>query len=94
MKRPRSGGGSKHAGAVQPSVAPGPWSLSALALLAGTPRVESVLMLARPEVGLATMLRIQVGPVMWELADAVGCTSLQTAWRTADDTLAIQADVE
>lgn len=47
---------------------------------------------ARPGAGLPTMLRIQVGPVGWELADAAAYTSLLKAWRTAADTLAIHVD--
>lgn len=78
----------------RPSVVPGPWSLSALARFAGTPRVESLLMPARPGVGLPTMLRVQVGPVTWELADAAAYASLLRAWRTAADTLQIHADDE
>ncbi len=76
----------------RPVVAAGPWSLSALARFAGTPRVETLLMPARPGVGLPTMLRMQVGQVAWELADAAAYTSLLRAWRSAADLLAVHLD--
>ena len=34
------------------------------------------------------MLRIQVGPVTWELADAAAYSSMLSAWRIAADLLA------
>lgn len=76
----------------RPAVTPGPWSLSALARFGGTPRVESLLLPARPGINLPTMLRIQVGPITWEVADAAAYTSLLNGWRTAADLLAIHTD--
>ena len=76
----------------RPAVTPGPWSLSALARFAGTPRVEALLMPSRPGINLPTMLRVQVGPITWELADAAAYTSLLNGWRTAADLLAIHTD--
>lgn len=78
----------------RPVVGAGPWSLSALARFAGTPRVETLLMPARPGVGLPTMLRVQVGPLVWELADAAAYTSLLRAWRSAADLLAVHSGEE
>lgn len=42
----------------------------------------------RPARHLPTMLRIQVGPITWDLADAAAYTSLLNAWRGAADLLA------
>lgn len=48
----------------------GPWSVAAVVRLAGMPTVTSTLLPAQPGQALPTLLRIQVEPVTWELADA------------------------
>ena len=75
----------------RPVMATGPWSLTTMIRLFGAPSVDAVLMPARPGVGLPTMLRIQVGPITWDLADAAAYTSLLNAWRHAADLLAATA---
>ncbi|SFO17843.1 hypothetical protein SAMN05216207_103459 [Pseudonocardia ammonioxydans] len=69
-------------------MASGPWLLSAMVRFAGMPTVNADVMTAQPGRELPTMLRIQVGPVTWELADAVAYTSMLNAWRIAADVLA------
>lgn len=66
----------------------GPWLLSAMVRLSGTPTVHSEVLPAQPGRGLPTMLRIQVGPVTWELADGIAFTSMFNAWQVAADVLA------
>lgn len=66
----------------------GPWLLSAMVRLAGTPTVHSEVLTAQPGRELPTMLRIQVGPVTWELADAVAFTAMLNAWQVGADVLA------
>lgn len=75
----------------RPVLATGPWSLTTMIRLFGAPSVDTMLMPARPGVGLPTMLRIQVGPITWDLADAAAYASLLSAWRHAADLLAATA---
>ena len=72
----------------RPVMATGPWSLTTMIRLFGTPSVDTLLMPARPGANLPTMLRIQVGPITWDLVDAAAYTSLLGAWRRATDLLA------
>lgn len=74
--------------ARRPVLATGPWSVSTMVRMFGVPTVDTMLMDARPGTNLPTMLRIQVGPITWELADAAAFTSLLDAWRRAADLLA------
>ena len=74
----------------RPVMVSGPWSVAAVVRLAGMPSVTSTLLPAQPGQALPTLLRIQVGPVTWELADAAAYTSLLNAWRSAADLLAVQ----
>lgn len=60
----------------------------------GVPTVDTMLMPAPSGRNVPTMLRIQVGPITWELADAAAYTSLLTAWRDAADLLAATAPDE
>lgn len=75
----------------RPAAGSGPWSIAAMVRLAGMPKVESVLLPARPGIELPTILRMQVGPITWELCDAASYTALLRAWRTAADLLAVEA---
>lgn len=75
----------------RPVVATGPWSTSTMVRMFGVPSVDTLLMAARQGTNLPTMLRMQVGPITWELADAAVYTSLLGAWRTAVDLLAVHA---
>ncbi|MBW0102942.1 hypothetical protein, partial [Pseudonocardia sp. KRD291] len=75
----------------RPVLATGPWATSTMVRMLGTPAVDTMLMPARPGTNLPTMLRIQVGPITWELADAAAYTSVLEAWRTAADLLAVYA---
>ncbi|GAA1849814.1 hypothetical protein GCM10025792_10760 [Pseudonocardia tropica] len=52
--------------------------------------VARILGTGAPGCQLPPMLRIQVGPVRWELADAVAYSSMLSAWRIAADLLAVQ----
>lgn len=76
----------------RPVLATGPWATSTMVRMFGTPAVDTMLMSARPGTNLPTMLRMQVGPITWELADAAAFTSLLEAWRTAADLLAVHAE--
>lgn len=75
----------------RPVMATGPWMLTTMIRLFGTPSVDTMLVPARPGVRLPTMLRVQVGPITWDLADAAAYTSLLSAWRHAADLLAATA---
>ncbi len=72
----------------RPVMATGPWSLTTMVRMFGTPSVDTLLLPALPGANLPTMLRIQVGPITWDLADAAAYTSLLGAWRRAADLLA------
>lgn len=69
----------------------GPWATSTMVRMFGLPKVSSMLLSPQPGTNLPTMLRMQVGPITWELADAVAYSSLLKAWRTAADVLAVHA---
>lgn len=75
----------------RPVMMSGPWTVAAVVRLGGMPAVTSTLMPAQPGQALPTVLRMQVGPVTWELADAAAYTSMLTAWRNAADLLAVPA---
>lgn len=74
----------------RPAMATGPWLLSAMVRFGGMPAVTADLLTAQPGRELPPMLRIQVGPVTWELADVVAYSSMLNAWRIAADLLANQ----
>lgn len=59
----------------------GPSVVTAMVQLAGVPRVVSAAEPARP--GVPAMLRVQVGPVTWQVCDATAYASLLRAWRQA-----------
>lgn len=75
-------------GPRRPVMATGPWSLTTMIRMIGTPTVDTLLLPAQPGTNLPTMLRIQVGPITWDLADAAAFASLLNAWRGAADLLA------
>lgn len=76
----------------RPVLATGPWSMTTMIRLFGPPSVDALLMPAQPGTNLPTTVRIQVGPITWELADAAAYTSLLGAWRRAADLLAAAGD--
>lgn len=73
------------------AMASGPWSVAAVVRMAGIPATNVTLLPAQPGRELPTMLRMQVGPITWELTDAAAYTSLLNAWRTAADLLAVHS---
>lgn len=77
--------------ARRPVMGTGPWATSTMVRMFGLPKVDSMLLSPRPGTNLPSMLRMQVGPITWELADAAAYTSLLNAWRTAADVLAVHA---
>lgn len=72
-------------------MATGPWSLTTMIRLYGPPSVDTLLVPPRYGAELPAMLRIQVGPITWEVADAAAYTSMLNAWRHAADLLAATA---
>jgi len=56
-----------------------PLSVVAMVRLGGLPRVTA----AVEHVGQAALLRLQVGPVIWEVCDATAYTSMLRTWRQA-----------
>jgi hypothetical protein len=61
----------------------GPSGAAVLVRLAGIPRVTAALVAARPGTEQGPVLRVQVGPVTWEVCDATAFTSLLRGWRQA-----------
>lgn len=59
----------------------GPCTVAAMVQLAGAPRVTAAAQPARA--GIPAMVRVQVGPVTWEVCDATAYVSLLRAWRHA-----------
>lgn len=81
-------------GRRRPAMVSGPWSVAAMVRLGGIPAMNASVVPSLPGRELPTMLRMQVGPVTWELADAAAYTSLLSAWRSAADLLAVHSDDE
>lgn len=75
--------------ALQPAVAGrrplvvGPTTVAAMVRLAGVPEVEAAFLPARAYGAVPAVLRVQVGPVTWEICDATAYTSTLRAWRQA-----------
>jgi hypothetical protein len=61
----------------------GPSTVAAMVRMAGVPRVTAALAPAHLGPDAPTILRVQVGPVTWEVCDATAYTSLLRAWRQA-----------
>lgn len=61
----------------------GPSTIAAMVRMAGLPHVTAALEPARPSKGTPAMVRVQVGPVTWEVCDATAYASLLRAWRQA-----------
>lgn len=70
-------------------MATGPWSATALVKLGGVPRVTSTLVPEQAGVELPPVLRIEVGPMVWELCDVAAWSSMLAGWRRAADLLAV-----
>ena len=51
--------------------------------LAGLPEVRWAFLPSRAGGAVPAMLRIEVGPVTWEVCDATAYTSMLRAWRQA-----------
>ncbi|WP_300011087.1 hypothetical protein [Pseudonocardia sp.] len=66
----------------RPLVVVGPSTIAAIVQLAGVPQVTAEYEPSRAD-GAAAMLRIQVGPVEWQVRDANAYTSMLRAWRQA-----------
>lgn len=61
----------------------GPTTVAAMVRYAGSPRVISAFEPARAAGAVPAVLRIQAGPVTWEICDATAYTSMLRAWRQA-----------
>ncbi|GAA2573340.1 hypothetical protein [Pseudonocardia hydrocarbonoxydans] len=66
----------------------GPTTVAAMIRFAGLPDVTWAFMPARAGRAVPAMLRIEVGPVNWEVCDATAYTSMLRAWRQAARLLA------
>jgi hypothetical protein len=61
----------------------GPTTVAAMVRYAGSPRVISAFEPSRASGAVPAVLRIQAGPVTWEICDATAYTSMLRAWRQA-----------
>lgn len=61
----------------------GPTTVAAMVRLAGCPDVGATLQPARAVGAVPAVLRVQMGPVTWEICDATAYTSMLRAWRQA-----------
>lgn len=61
----------------------GPTTVAAMVRLAGLPDVGAMLEPARADGAVPAVLRVQMGPVTWEICDATAYTSMLRAWRQA-----------
>jgi len=80
---------SVHAQALRPAIPGqrrlpvGPSSVAAMVQLGGVPVVRAAVHPAREGGAVPAVLRVQVGPLMWEVCDASAYESLARAWRHA-----------
>jgi hypothetical protein len=73
----------------------GPSTVAAMVRMGGLPRVTAALYPGRVGVaGASPMVRVQVGPVMWEVMDATAYVSLEKAWQQAAALLGSPSTVE
>ncbi|ALE82476.1 hypothetical protein [Pseudonocardia sp. HH130629-09] len=72
-------------------MATGPWSVAAMVQLGGAPKVIASLNETRPGAELPTMLRMQLGPITWDLCDATAYTAMLNGWRSAANLLAVDS---
>lgn len=72
-------------------MATGPWSVAAMVQLGGAPTITGGLIETRPGSEPPTMLRLQVGPITWDLCDAAAYTSTLGGWRAAANLLAVDS---
>lgn len=61
----------------------GPTTVAAMVRLAGIPDVGAGFEPAGADGAVPAMLRVQIGPVTWEVCDATAYTSMLRAWRQA-----------
>ena len=61
----------------------GPSAVAVMVQMAGVPQVTAEFHPARADGAIPAMLRVQVGPVTWEVCDATAYASLLRAWRQA-----------
>lgn len=61
----------------------GPSAVAAMVRMVGVPKVIAALAPAHLGPGAPWLLRIQVGPLTWEVCDATAYTSLLRGWRQA-----------
>jgi hypothetical protein len=61
----------------------GPTTVAAMVRLAGLPDVGAMSEPARAGGAVPAVLRVQMGPVTWEICDATAYTSMLRAWRQA-----------
>lgn len=59
----------------------GPTTVAAMIRFAGLPEVRWAFLPSRADGAVPAMLRIEVGPVTWEVCDATAYTSMLRAWR-------------
>ncbi|ALL79295.1 hypothetical protein AD006_28675 (plasmid) [Pseudonocardia sp. EC080610-09] len=66
----------------------GPWAATALVRIGGSPQLRAALLPATAGHHRPAILRLELGPIAWELCDAASYTALRRAWNTAANLLA------
>jgi hypothetical protein len=61
----------------------GPSTVAAMVQMAGVPQVTAEFEPTRFDGAVPAMLRVQVGPVTWQVRDATAYSSMLRAWRQA-----------
>lgn len=61
----------------------GPTTVAAMVRLAGVPDVGAAFQHSRADGAVPAILRVQIGPVTWEVCDATAYASMLRAWRQA-----------
>lgn len=80
-------------GARRSVMAPkGPWSTAMMVRLGGAPNVTGGLVEPVAGTEATRMLRMRVGPLVWELCDAAAYAATLKGWKLAADMLAVDSD--
>jgi hypothetical protein len=70
----------------------GPWSTATMVRLNGSPNVTGGLIEPVAGTKATRMLRMRVGPLVWELCDGAAFAATVKGWKLAADMLAVDSD--
>ncbi|ANY06929.1 hypothetical protein [Pseudonocardia sp. HH130630-07] len=70
----------------------GPWSTAVMVRLNGVPNVTGGVIEPQAGTEASRMLRMRVGPLVWEVCDAEAYAALLRGWKLAEQMLSVDSD--